>query len=462
MGVFGNANAGNVGILGMVGAQNSVGVWGHNSSTGGTNWNVGVAGSTVGTNVDATGVLGQGNVGVRGSSALAAGFGVRGENSATGAGATGVYGIASGASTNATYGVQGISSSTGANAAGVFGQVTATNSTNAVFGVRGEIGGNVTAASAAGVFGNALTSTAANVAGVRGIAANASGYGVYGSNSSNSATGGVYGVFGITSGTGTASQAAGAAGVYGTATNASGVMGVSGVLTNGSLSSGRVGAGGVYGYTSNTNGNAGYFLGRLVIENTSGGGSQTSGTDSLIAWCQNNGAAGINSNAQMFANSFNLTSDRTKKENFSQIDTREVLTKALSLPITTWNFKGDSTDMRHLGTMAQDFHAAFGFNGSNNTQIGSGDMDGVLLASVQALNAKLEAELKDRDAKLAALQASQAAIEARLTSVESGVARLLKPVGAGMGLGIALIGAPILALLAIRRGARKNAESTKA
>jgi len=70
MGVLGNTNAGNVGVFGLAGAQTSVGSWGHNSSTGASNWNVGVLGSTLGTHVNATGVFGQGNRGVSGLSTI--------------------------------------------------------------------------------------------------------------------------------------------------------------------------------------------------------------------------------------------------------------------------------------------------------------------------------------------------------------------------------------------------------
>lgn len=54
-----------------------------------------------------------------------------------------------------------------------------------------------------------------------------------------------------------------------------------------------------------------------------------------------------------------LTSDRNAKENFTDVNAREVLTKVVSLPLREWNYKTDSKDVQHLGPVAQDFHSAF-------------------------------------------------------------------------------------------------------
>jgi hypothetical protein len=63
---------------------------------------------------------------------------------------------------------------------------------------------------------------------------------------------------------------------------------------------------------------------------------------------------------------FNPTSDRNAKENFSPVYPRAILEKVAALPVTRWNFKIDN-DSEHLGPMAQDFHAAFGLNGEDDT-----------------------------------------------------------------------------------------------
>jgi len=87
------------------------------------------------------------------------------------------------------------------------------------------------------------------------------------------------------------------------------------------------------------------------------------------------------------AGAFNTSSDRNAKENLLAIDTQDVLEKVVAMPIRQWNFKNDSA--RHVGPMAQDFHAAFGL-GTDERHIATVDADGVALAAIQGLNQKLE------------------------------------------------------------------------
>lgn len=86
-------------------------------------------------------------------------------------------------------------------------------------------------------------------------------------------------------------------------------------------------------------------------------------------------------------------SDRNAKENFGAVNSRDVLRKVLKLPITTWNYKGQT--YRHIGAMAQDFYSTFNV-GENDKTITTVDPDGVALAAIQGLNE----ELKDRDKKI--------------------------------------------------------------
>jgi len=82
------------------------------------------------------------------------------------------------------------------------------------------------------------------------------------------------------------------------------------------------------------------------------------------------------------------------------VDAREILDKVTELPLSSWNFKGDNADTRHLGPMAQDFHAAFGL-GNTDKGIATTDLDGVALAAIQGLNQRM----KDKDREIAALRA---------------------------------------------------------
>src|SRR5262245_10924136 len=85
--------------------------------------------------------------------------------------------------------------------------------------------------------------------------------------------------------------------------------------------------------------------------------------------------------------------------------------------LTSWNFIGhDPTQFRHYGPMAQDFFAAFGHDEvgqiGTETTINSGDLAGILMVAVQALE-KRTAELKETKAELAALAARLEAMELR-------------------------------------------------
>lgn len=77
-------------------------------------------------------------------------------------------------------------------------------------------------------------------------------------------------------------------------------------------------------------------------------------------------------------------SDRDAKENFEPVDARAVLEKVARLPMTEWNMKAQDARVRHIGPMAQDFHAAFGLGGGDR-HINSVDADGVALAAIQGL-----------------------------------------------------------------------------
>ena len=93
------------------------------------------------------------------------------------------------------------------------------------------------------------------------------------------------------------------------------------------------------------------------------------------------------------------TSDRNLKENFRGVNAREVLRKVTDMPIQTWNMKSQDPAIRHIGPMAQDFHAAFGL-GEDERHINTVDADGIALAAIQGLNQKLEEQLKARDAQI--------------------------------------------------------------
>jgi uncharacterized protein YsxB (DUF464 family) len=77
--------------------------------------------------------------------------------------------------------------------------------------------------------------------------------------------------------------------------------------------------------------------------------------------------------------------------------------------------------------MAQDFFAAFGHDGvgqiGSETTINSGDMAGILMVAVQALE-KRTAELKQKEAQIAVLQSEVKDLEAKHAYFETVAARL--------------------------------------
>ena len=114
---------------------------------------------------------------------------------------------------------------------------------------------------------------------------------------------------------------------------------------------------------------------------------------------------------------YTFTSDKTKKENFKPVDGEEVLGKIRGFELSSWNFIGhDPKEFRHYGPMAQDFFAAFGHDGvgqiGSETTINSGDLAGILMIAVQALE-KRTVELKQKEAQIAALESRLEMLELR-------------------------------------------------
>jgi hypothetical protein len=125
---------------------------------------------------------------------------------------------------------------------------------------------------------------------------------------------------------------------------------------------------------------------------------------------------------------FTASSDKTKKENFEPVDGEAVLGKIRGFELTSWNFIGhDPKQFRHYGPMAQDFFSAFGHDGvgqiGTETTINSGDLAGILMIAVQALE-KRTAELKQKEAQIAVLESKIEDLEAKQAHFETVAARL--------------------------------------
>lgn len=123
------------------------------------------------------------------------------------------------------------------------------------------------------------------------------------------------------------------------------------------------------------------------------------------------------------------SSDVNAKRDIETVDATQVLAQLEQLPISEWTYKGDDGGARHLGPMAQDFHSVFQL-GSDNTKIAPGDMAGVSLAAIKALQAELASLRAEKDAEIAALRAAKdaeiAELGAMLTERLSAIEQMLR------------------------------------
>lgn len=92
---------------------------------------------------------------------------------------------------------------------------------------------------------------------------------------------------------------------------------------------------------------------------------------------------------------YTFTSDVNSKENFLDLDGEKVLEKIGRLHLSSWNYKEqDSEKFRHYGPMAQEVFKEFGFDGigvsGTPTTINSGDLMGIMLAALQALEKRTQ------------------------------------------------------------------------
>ena len=148
-----------------------------------------------------------------------------------------------------------------------------------------------------------------------------------------------------------------------------------------------------------------------LSSNTTGGNNTAIGKDADVSMGNLTNATAIGSGAIVDASdkvrignssvtviegqvAFTSVSDRNQKENFKPVDGEEVLEKIREISVQSWNYIGhDPKEFRHYGPVAQDFFAAFGHDDigtvGTSTTINSGDMQGILMIAVQALEKRL-------------------------------------------------------------------------
>ncbi len=126
---------------------------------------------------------------------------------------------------------------------------------------------------------------------------------------------------------------------------------------------------------------------------TSGSGA----ANQTVAWAPGSG-------------SWSFPSDRNLKDRFESVDAASVLDRVSQLPIVEWSYKGYA--QRHIGAMAQDFHAQFPLN-NDDKSLNDADLHGVELAAIQGLNQKLE----QKETEITELKRQNDALEKRLDNL---------------------------------------------
>ncbi|HYE16726.1 MAG TPA: tail fiber domain-containing protein [Pyrinomonadaceae bacterium] len=113
---------------------------------------------------------------------------------------------------------------------------------------------------------------------------------------------------------------------------------------------------------------------------------------------------------------FNCTSSRTTKENFMAVSGEDILSRMRKVPVSSWNYITEGQQVRHLGPMAEDFHAAFKL-GTDEKSIGVLDIAGVSFAAIKALDERT-AELQQKTEEVEQLREKVNTLEQRLAALE--------------------------------------------
>ncbi len=211
-------------------------------------------------------------------------------------------------------------------------------------------------------------------------------------------------------------------GVSGESQNNSGVVGVS--IKNDGVTGSSETSRGVAGFSTSGIGVSGQSLSEVGVYANSINGSalfsennnaattfrlRQGGTGALIDAIGAGGVTvfSVDRKGNVFSGTNSYSSDRNLKTNFSSVNPLMVLEQVAAMPMTRWNYKQDANTVQHIGPMAQDFHAAFGLNGTDSTHINAVDANGVALTAIKGIyekNRVLEHQVKTLEARLAALE----------------------------------------------------------
>jgi len=106
-------------------------------------------------------------------------------------------------------------------------------------------------------------------------------------------------------------------------------------------------------------------------------------------------------------------SSRSIKKEIEEVRPEDILSSLMQLDIYTWQYKADD-NITHLGPMSEDFSEAFSL-GADKKHIAPGDVAGIALAAIKALNDQVE----KKDLKIKSLEKQNADLSERLTQLEN-------------------------------------------
>jgi hypothetical protein len=123
---------------------------------------------------------------------------------------------------------------------------------------------------------------------------------------------------------------------------------------------------------------------------------------------------------EMTAQTVRLSSSRSRKEHLVPVDPDALLERLGQVPVYEWNFRGDESGARHVGPVAEDFHAAFALPGQSAAHLSITDVAGISLAAIQALERRVAA-LEAENRRLASgVESSERACEGFSPKLETG------------------------------------------
>lgn len=126
-------------------------------------------------------------------------------------------------------------------------------------------------------------------------------------------------------------------------------------------------------------------------------------------------------------------SDRNLKENLVPINPLWYLEQVAQLPLSTWNYISEGSEISHVGPMAQDFYAAFGL-GEDDQHIGTVDANGVALAAIQGLyqlTQDQQTQIESQQETLTQLTSDNAALQEQVTDLEERLTALEQAIQSG-------------------------------